>query len=144
MSEPKSRRKDRQLERRRQAWQLRIQGLSQCEIARRLGVDQSTISLDLKLAFPEYREQTDAAREEFVKWHMARTEYYLDCLDKKIKDGDEKAVQTALKVLEHEARLQGLGVVIPGQVAVNVTNTNDPDEIRRRLKEALDQRKEEK
>ena len=134
-----SRRRVRQMERRRQAWQLRIQGKSETEIARILGVAQSTISEDLRIAFPEYQKINDQAREQFIKWHISRVEYYLDCLDKKIKEGDEKAVLAALKILQHEASLIGVTVSVP-QVDVHVTNINDPDELRSRLKAAIEER----
>jgi hypothetical protein len=140
----KSQKRQATAERRRQVCQLRVQGYSPEEICTRLGLEPHVVKHDLDSAYPEYVAQE--ARAEFKKWHLARCDYYLTCLDERIKEGDDRAVMAALKVLEREAKVLGLDEAVPQKVDLNVgaagINVDDPDQVRARLQQIFDERKQ--
>jgi transcriptional regulator with XRE-family HTH domain len=126
------------LARQEQVLQLRIAGLSQVEIARRLGVSQSQISEDLKRAFNALAERCAHEQEHFARLDLARMDAMLEALWPAVASGDTKACAVALKVLERRARLLGLDK--PARQEIELSAPSAPDEIRRELEQALAQR----
>ena len=96
------------MERQKQAMELRKQGLSQVQIAERLGVNQSTISNDLKVAFEAYAKECDEERVHWARLDLLRVEAMLFALWPKVEQGDSQATTVALRALERRAKLLGL------------------------------------
>ena len=112
----------RKKERMRQAWMMRLKGHSVTDIARTLGAGISTISQDLSAMHAEWvrQHQEDAAKA--AEKDLARLDLLLCAIMDQALAGDNKSVQTALKILEQRARM--LGLHKPTQLEITDTPTS--------------------
>lgn len=121
------------LDNQREAWKLRVEGYSQQEIADKLGVSQRTISNWLRAAYPEYMKEHHELAADFTKWHLARCEAWLTSLKDGLSVGDPKAVNAAVRVLQHEAKIVGIEQAPQGQkIEVNLGEDQIKEELRKR------------
>jgi hypothetical protein len=109
--------KEQENARRLEAYELRLRGKSYRQIAEALGIGNGT-------AHRWVTEHTSAITlplvDEIRKQEVDRMMRYLDVLDARIDDGDDKAVVIAIKVSERLAKL--LGADMPTQVQVESTD----------------------
>ena len=105
-----------------QAYDLRLKGLSYRQIASRLGVSVGTAHRWVN----EYLESVTLPMVEQVrKQEVDRLMRYLERLDERIDDGDDKAISIALKISERLCKM--LGADMPTQVEVTKTETTQVD-----------------
>lgn len=105
-----------------QAYDLRLKGLSYRQIAARMGVSVGTAHRWVN----EYLEAVTLPMVEQVrKQEVDRLMRYLERLDERIDDGDDKAISIALKISERLCKM--LGADMPTQVEVNKTETTQVD-----------------
>ena len=100
--------------RRRKVWELRLAGLSTYEIARQLSAQEgvsisaANVQKDIKHTLAELAKETRADAEAARDMMLARLAKMRTALWTKIRQGDERAIATALKIEEREAKLLGL------------------------------------
>lgn len=92
-------------DRRALAWDLRLEGLSQAEIALRLGVDRSTIARDIRKARDSRRAE---AGDDLRQLEADRLDQLQQAVWNQAREGDVPAVHAALAVLQRRAQLEGL------------------------------------
>lgn len=79
-------------------------------------VEAMIISADVDVDEPEAK----AART----LENARLDWYLECLEHRIRAGDDKAINTAIRISERRARMNGFDK--PQEIHAHVTNNVDP------------------
>lgn len=138
-----SRQRVKKIERQRKAWDLRLQGYTQCEIAAELGCDPSTVGDDLK-------RQGEIVRVLFAQEALTFAEQELERYDKLLKGcrnivfddqgniKDQKAAALCLKILAQRAQL--LGINKPTKVELSTYIPLEPETIRTQLQEVLAER----
>lgn len=114
--------KEQDWERKQRAYDMRLRGKSYRAIGEELGIGHGT-------AHRWVQEILDAivlpTVEAVRKQEIDRLMRYLDKLDERIEDGDDKAIGIALKVSERLAKM--LGVDMPTQVEVTKNETTQLD-----------------
>ena len=95
-----------QAEKQRAALDLVKQGYNLPQIAQKLGYAGKQGAGELIKA--ALKQLVVVPAEEVRQIQLARLDHWLTKLEKKIDKGDIKAIQTALKIEERRARLQGL------------------------------------
>ncbi len=95
--------------RRQKALQLRAAGYGVVAIAEELGVSIGTVSVDIKKALAEIPKQ---AADELREQELTKLDNYLKYLDDKIKQGNVRAIETAIKASERRAKMLGLDMPI--------------------------------
>lgn len=108
-------------ERKNEAYRLRVAGKTYREIGRLMGIGHGTAERWCK----EYMETVSLPLiDEVRKMEVDRLTRYLDVLDARIDDGDDKAVNLAIKVSESLRKL--LGVDVP---TVSITEHREVSEL---------------
>lgn len=105
-----------------QAYDLHLRGKSYQAIADQLGIGKGT-------AYRWVQDVTDdvvlPTTEAIRKREIDRLMRYLDKLDERIEDSDDKAISLAIKVSERLTKM--LGVDAPQQIQVEKTETTQVD-----------------
>ncbi|TQF04770.1 hypothetical protein E6W39_24255 [Kitasatospora acidiphila] len=97
------------IERRRAAVELRIQGKSWQEIADLLGYDsKGTACNDVRRALQKAVQALAVPMEEYRQLELDRLDKMQDALWPKVLEGDTKAVDTTLRLMDRRAKLLGL------------------------------------
>ena len=114
--------KTQEQDRKNQAYDLRLKGLSYRQIASRMGVSVGTAHRWVN----EYLESVTLPMVEQVrKQEVDRLMRYLERLDERIDDGDDKAISIALKISERLCKM--LGADMPTQHEITKTETTQVD-----------------
>jgi transposase len=114
--------KTQEQDRKNQAYDLRLKGLSYRQIASRMGVSVGTAHRWVN----EYLEAVTLPMVEQVrKQEVDRLMRYLERLDERIDDGDDKAISIALKISERLCKM--LGADMPTQHEITKTETTQVD-----------------
>ena len=114
--------KTQEQDRKNQAYDLRLKGLSYRQIASRLDVSVGTAHRWVN----EYLESVTLPMVEQVrKQEVDRLMRYLERLDERIDDGDDKAISIALKISERLCKM--LGADMPTQHEITKTETTQVD-----------------
>ncbi len=114
--------KEQNRERKNEAYDLRLRGKSYSQIATALGIGKGTAFRWVQ----EVCDETVLPNVEAVrKQEIDRLMRYLDKLDERIEDGDDKAISIAIKVSERLTKM--LGVDMPTQVQVERTEVTQVD-----------------
>jgi hypothetical protein len=91
-----------------QALALRAHGHSFRSISRTLNVCAATAHSLVKSAMAAERKFISEAKADYIELEIHRLDTYLQALALKVKSGDPRAVDTALKIGERRAKLLGL------------------------------------
>jgi len=108
---------------------LRIQGLSQKSIAKKLDINSSTVSRSIKRLTKE--AVTPEVVDQLVLVELERLDKLTAAVWNNAMSGDDKAVNTALRIMERRARLMGLDAPVrtelagPGGGPVTIANWVD-------------------
>lgn len=100
----------------KQALGLRKSGATYAEIAEQLKISEPTAWRRVQRALKAIAKLSAKEAEEVKILELARYDFYLRSLDKKIRAGDEKSVRVALVVSERRSRLLGLDQPIKVEV----------------------------
>jgi predicted XRE-type DNA-binding protein len=92
------------------AWELRLRGMSQSQIAEVLGVTQPYVCILLKKALEEKKEELAGTAEKHIANQAARLDAMLEALWEKVQAGDPKAIAAALAIEDRRSKLLGLDV----------------------------------
>jgi transcriptional regulator with XRE-family HTH domain len=92
------------------AWELRLRGMSQSQIAEVLGVTQPYVCILLKKALEDKKEELIGTAEKHVANQAGRLDKMLDALWEKVQAGDPKAIAAALAIEDRRSKLLGLDV----------------------------------
>jgi transcriptional regulator with XRE-family HTH domain len=92
------------------AWELRLRGMSQSQIAEVLGVTQPYVCILLKKALEDKKEELVGTAEKHVANQAGRLDAMLDALWEKVQAGDPKAIAAALAIEDRRSKLLGLDV----------------------------------
>jgi predicted transcriptional regulator len=112
-------------ERRAKALELRKQGMSYREIGRALGVSRTAAHKYVTKELDAIRAETRASAEQLREIELERLDRYLAALEPKIVEGDDKAIATALRVMERRAKLTGLDAPQRSEVTVGGADVVD-------------------
>ena len=88
--------------------ELTLMGFSPQKIAERLGVSVGTVKTDLEQVRIRWQENRQKSYSQFIEEELATQKMLLSSLEKGIKEGSWKHVETALKITERRARVMGL------------------------------------
>ena len=92
------------------AWELRLRGMSQSQIAEVLGVTQPYVCILLKKALEDKKEELVGTAEKHVANQAGRLDAMLEALWEKVQAGDPKAIAAALAIEDRRSKLLGLDV----------------------------------
>lgn len=96
------------LQRARRILELRQQGFTQAEIAQDLGISTQAVSKRLQKMMAEIATQKDQLADELWYLNMNRLEELLRKFYGKSLEGEYKAVDRCIRIIEMESRLAGL------------------------------------
>jgi transcriptional regulator with XRE-family HTH domain len=114
--------KTQEQDRKNHAYELRLKGMSYRQIASSMGVSVGTAHRWVN----EYLEAVTLPMVEQVrKQEVDRLMRYLERLDERIDDGDDKAISIALKISERLCKM--LGADMPTQHEITKTETTQVD-----------------
>lgn len=88
--------------------ELTLLGFSPAKIAERLGVTERVIKSDLEKVRIKWQENRQKSYSEFIEEELSMQKYLLTCLEKGLREGSWKHVETALKITERRANVIGL------------------------------------
>ena len=91
-----------------EALQLRRSGASYEEIGRAMGSSASTAYRRVKFGLEKLAKLNLKEAEHTRDMELARLDFYLRSLDQRIRAGDTRAINSAVRIAERRARLQGL------------------------------------
>lgn len=100
--------REQRIEYRRRAWELRLAGLTQQQIGTKLGISQSLVSRMLARARADATTATHEIASNATTEQVARLDRMLTALWEKVRNGNERAVDTVLRIEERRAKLLGL------------------------------------
>jgi len=103
-------------EQKAEVYRLTLKGWTRRKIAEELGISLGTVQNRLDEAI---KETVLPLAEDVRKQQLDRLDTYLVSLDAKIEKGDDKAINTALRIEERRARLLGLDA--PQQLSQTIT-----------------------
>jgi predicted transcriptional regulator len=106
------------------AWELRVAGMTQMQIGTRLNISQSVVSRLLAKAREDAVTATKDIAGEATTEQIARLDRMLLALWDKVRNGNERAVEAALRVEERRAKLLGLDAAT--RKAVDLTSGGAP------------------
>jgi orotate phosphoribosyltransferase-like protein len=106
------------------AWELRVAGMTQMQIGTRLNISQSVVSRLLASAREDAVTATKDIAGEATTEQIARLDRMLLALWEKVRNGNERAVEAALRVEERRAKLLGLDAAT--RKAVDLTTGGAP------------------
>ena len=93
------------LDRQVKALELRRAGLTYLEISKKMGLVKATVwNLVQDALISTIKEPADAVRA----LELERLDFITRKLEKRVNDGEDKAINTLLKVMDHRARILGL------------------------------------
>ncbi|SDL73629.1 hypothetical protein SAMN05421874_12839 [Nonomuraea maritima] len=99
-------------ERRYQALQMRIAGVSNAVIAQRLGYSSpQLVSKDITAALKRAAKQESMAAEELLNLEINRLDRMMAAVWPKVIKGEVNAVEAALKIVNKRASLLGLDLI---------------------------------
>jgi len=101
--------------------------MSYSEIGTALGVTPAAAYQMLMRVLEAYDRDIKEEVPRVRQIELQRLDYYLDCLQKKIKAGDVAAIGKAITIGERRAKLLGLDA--PTKVAATDTDGNDLDKM---------------
>ena len=116
--------KDEKIEMQRRAWELRLRGVTQVDIAIELQVSQGFVSGLLKRAREEMVEQNRLDAGTATGEQVGRLDKMIAALSPAAEAGDVKAVQALLAVEDRRAKLLGLDAAT--RKAVDLTTGGAP------------------
>jgi orotate phosphoribosyltransferase-like protein len=106
------------------AWELRVAGMTQMQIGTRLNISQSVVSRLLASAREDAITATKDIAGDATTEQIARLDRMLLALWEKVRNGNERAVEAALRVEERRAKLLGLDAAT--RKAVDLTTGGAP------------------
>lgn len=115
-----------QAETRTRAFELRRQGLSIREIGARLGISHTHVLRHISAVLADLRAEALTNADEWRALELDRLDGLQAALRPRIGEGDPKAIDTALRIMERRSKLLGLDMPVK---QVNMTMT--PDELGR-------------
>lgn len=116
--------KDQKIEMQRRAWEMRLRGVQQVDIATELQVSQGFVSGLLKKAREEMIEQNRLDAGTATGEQVGRLDKMIVALTPAAEAGDVKAVQALLAVEDRRAKLLGLDAAT--RKAVDLTTGGAP------------------
>lgn len=96
------------LERTKRALALRLAGHTIAAIARQLGCAASTAYEALQRGMIDFRADVERGADDLRTLEVARLDYLLTVLEKRLRAGDCKAIDRAIRIGERRAALLGL------------------------------------
>jgi hypothetical protein len=121
-----------------EAYELSLAGYSQRQIAEKMGIALLTVQKRLKLYI---EDRVHPKADEYRNQQLDRARIYIRSLWSRVLDGDEKAINAAIRTEERIAKLLGLD----SATQFVVTNTNEElpeDHPMRRMMESAKKAKE--
>lgn len=118
-------------ERDERIWQLRLLGLSLRQIAAQVGLTHPRVLAILERG---YRERVHPKVDEARTLELERLDDWMVRLAPAIRNGDDRAISTALRISERRARL--LGMDAPTRVQAEVEDVTPPPDLLRRIEAA--------
>jgi hypothetical protein len=100
--------------------ELRIKAVPFREIGEQLGISHVQAWHDYKYAMGELLDRTVEKAEALRKLEVGRLDWMLERLKPKLEEGDEKAVDTALRISKRRASLYGLDAPVKQEVSGSV------------------------
>lgn len=100
--------REQRIELRRRAWELRIAGLTQHQIASKLSLSQPMVCRLLQRARADSTAATSEIAAIATTEQVARLDRMLTALWEKVRNGNERAIDTTLRIEERRAKLLGL------------------------------------
>lgn len=88
--------------------EMTLLGFSPEKISERLGVSVGTVKNDLVKIRARWQENRQKSYSQFIEEELATQKMLMSSLEKGIKEGSWKHVETALKITERRARVVGL------------------------------------
>lgn len=116
--------REQKIELQRQAWEMRLRGVPQVDIAAQLQVSQGYVSGLLKKAREELVEQNRLDAATATGEQVGRLDKMISALSAAAEAGDVKAVQALLAVEDRRAKLLGLDAAT--RKAVDLTTGGAP------------------
>lgn len=114
--------KEQEAARKIKAWDLRVRGFTYRQIAAELGIGHGTAERWCKEVL---EAQSTPLADEIRKQEYERLERYLKALDERIDDGDDKAINLAIRASESLRKM--MGADMPTQITHNVNETSQVD-----------------
>lgn len=116
--------KDQKIEMQRKAWEMRLRGVPQFQIAAELQISEGFVSILLKKAREELVEQNRLDAATATGEQVGRLDRMIAALTPAAEAGDVKAVQALLAVEDRRAKLLGLDAAT--RKAVDLTTGGAP------------------
>lgn len=110
--------REQKIELRRRAWELRIAGLTQQQIGAKLDISQSVVSRMLARARQDAAAATQDVAATATAEQVARLDRMLTALWEKVRNGNERACETVLRIEERRAKLLGLDATVRKEVDI--------------------------
>lgn len=107
------------IQRRRTVSANLLAGLTYAEISRALNISKATITSDKKAILEEWRQQYAQEADQLVALQLRRLDVLLNAIWERARQGDEKAVDRALAIIDRQNDI--LGVKQLPTVEANVT-----------------------
>ncbi len=105
---------------------LRIQGYSYPKIAKHLGISVGGAYKSLNRALERLEKEVGETAREIIKQEIARIDEILPNAIERAKEGNDKAVNSVIKLMERRAKYLGLDepdkLMINGGISVNVVD----------------------
>lgn len=104
----------------RKVYEMRLAGKTHKEIADEMCIATGTVHGWIK---KELERSAPEAREEVRQLEVERLDFMYTKLHPRIEKGDEKAINSALRIMDRRAKL--LGLDMPAQIEVTATTDTD-------------------
>ena len=98
---------DRELRRRKVAANL-LAGLTYRQMAEAMGVSVGTIANDVRITIDHWRKEQVQDVDSWLQIQLRRLDTMLNAIWNKVLEGDLKAAETALHIIERQTKLIGL------------------------------------
>lgn len=118
--------------------ELTLMGFHPSKIAERLGVTEYAIKKDLEKVRMRWQENRKKSYSQYIEEELATQRMLMQSLEKGIKDGSWKHVETALKITERRSRVMGLDHADRMEQARVEIETKQLDMISRALERVMD------
>jgi transposase len=123
-------------ERRGRVYELRLEGKSYREIASELGISHQTAHSDAMAVMDRLKAETIETAERVREIELARLDKAQKAIWPDVKQGDQGAIDTFLKIQARRAKLMGLDAPEKHDVTTAVTSAT-PAEAARLVREAF-------
>lgn len=117
-------------DRRNRAVEMRKEGLSYRAIADALDTTPSNIHKAIMKSLVLIREQTNEGAEEMRTLELERLDTLFERAYKAVLDGDIRAIDQAIKIMDRRARLAGLDAATRQEITGNLTTSHEWIELR--------------